>query len=931
VARPSFDRYLFSYSGEEQVKGFVLFIGAALLPAFAQQSVTGGVVSGMVENAAGEGIASAVVSAHNLATNQNWKVLTDDAGRFRFPFLPASQYEVRVESPSFATVTHQFSLSVGQALDLPVRLTLTGSAEHIEVTADVPVVELTRTQIAETVSTEEINSLPLNGRNYLDLALLVPGVSRTNTGSVQRFAETSAVPGTGISVSGQRNLNNTFLLDGLSLNDDAAGLAGSFYSQEVVREFQMVTAGGGAEFGRTSSGVINIITRSGTNDWHGRFYGFLRNQRLDARNPIAKRKDPLTQGQFGASVSGPLRRGNTFFFSNFEHTRQNGAGFVTISPGSAAAINSVLGADAYLGPRVGSGEFPTRFSSTNFFGRLDHQAGSHLLAARYSLYSVSSTNARNAGGLNDTSRGTGLDDRDHTVALSDVATISPRAISEFRLQFTHSSLDAAVNDLTGPAVNVAGIASFGTATSSPTSRVLSTSEASESVSFRSGAHAWKAGGNFLYNSAHIEFPGALQGVYSFSSLANFRAGRYVTFQQAFGQALQSQSNPNAGAFIQDEWRVARNLTVNAGLRYDVQFLPSPMERDTRGLAPRIGIAYAPGDHKTVIRVGFGLFYDTVPLRAVSNALQRDGTQYKVAVLPFGTRGAPVFPNVLPAFPAGILTSITTIDPHIRDSYSHQSELQIERELTPSTSISAGYLHLRGLRVIISRNVNVPTVTAAEAAERGIPNLGRPDPRFGNVSRYESAGDSYYDGFTFAFQKRAGQRAGLRLSYTLSKTIDTAGNFFFSSPQDNFNLRDDRGLSDNDQRHRVVASGFLQAPHRAFEFGYIFSYNSSLPFNIVTGTDRNHDTNVNDRPPGIGRNTGRGFDYASLDLRVSRQFRLAERVSIQALVEGFNILNRANWQIPNNVYGAGTTPSPGFGAATAAADPRQVQIGLRIDF
>ena len=145
--------------------------------------------------------------------------------------------------------------------------------------------------------------LPLNGRNYLDLALLVPGVSPTNTGSNQRFAETSAVPGQGISIAGQRNLYNSFVVDGVSANDDAADLTGTYYSEEVVNQFQVITSGGIAEFGRASGGVVNIITKSGTNDWRGNLYGFARNQRFDARNPLATTKDLLTQAQYGGTLA----------------------------------------------------------------------------------------------------------------------------------------------------------------------------------------------------------------------------------------------------------------------------------------------------------------------------------------------------------------------------------------------------------------------------------------------------------------------------------------------------------------------------------------------------------------------------------------------------------------------------------------------------
>ncbi|HYP02724.1 MAG TPA: hypothetical protein VER76_21235, partial [Pyrinomonadaceae bacterium] len=775
----------------------------------------------------------------------------------------------------------------------------------------------------------------------------VPGVSRTNTGSNQRFAETSAVPGTGLSVAGQRNLNNSFVLDGLSANDDAADLAGTFYSQEVVREFQVITSGGITEFGRSSGGIVNIITQSGTNRLAGRLYGFARNQRFDARNPLASVRDPLTQAQYGATLGAPVRRNRTFFFTNFEQTRRNDAGVITITQANASAINARLDATRYAGARIQTGIFPSGFDSTNFFGRLDHElTTAQRLTARYSFYDIESTNARSVGGLNAVSRGSNLDNRDQTFALSHVAALSSAALNEARFQFTRSRLSAPVNEQANPAVNIAGVANFGTATFSPLARALDVFEATDAFTSQRGAHTLKAGGQFLLNRVDVLFPGALSGVYTFSSLANFQAGRYITFQQAFGAPSQFQSNPNLGLFVQDEWRAHSRLTVNAGLRYDAQFLPSPIETDTNNIAPRLGLAYAPGDdRRTVLRASVGLYFDRLPLRATSNALQRDGVRYKVAVLTFGQPGAPVFPETLDAFPSGLLTAVTTIDPEIENSYSTQASLQLERELPlADASLAVGYLHLRGRHLVLSRNTNVPALTAAEAAERGDINLGRPDPRFANVSRFESSGESQYDALTVSLNRRA-RRDGiaLRLSYTLSKAIDTAGNFFFSTPQDNFNLRAERGLSDNDQRHRLTLSGSLETPSKAgassalwravqnFQLSYIFTYASATPFNVQTGTDRNNDTNANDRPPGVGRNTGRGFDFASLDLRLSRKFKLTERMRLEALAEGFNVFNRANLQLPNNIFGTGLAPRAGFGQPTAAADPRQLQFGLRLDF
>ncbi|HKP11223.1 MAG TPA: carboxypeptidase regulatory-like domain-containing protein, partial [Blastocatellia bacterium] len=779
-------------------------------PALAQQSVTAATLSGRVEDKDAAVIAGATVTATYIDRNQSWTARSDEQGRFRFAFLPLGKYHIKVEREGFAPSDQEVTLLVGQAIDLSIPLSVGQIMEVVTAADQETSVEVARTQVAGIVTPREVDRLPLNGRNYLDLALLIPGVSRTNTGSNQRFAETSAVPGTGLSIAGQRNLYNSFVVDGLSANDDAADLTGAYFSQEVIREFQVITSGGIAEFGRASGGVVNIVTQSGTRDWRGNLYGFLRNQRFDARNPLASRKDELTQAQYGLSLGGPLRRDRTFWFANFEQTRRNDELVVTIAPANVAAINRRLDLIGYSGPRLETGVVPSGFDTTNFFTRLDHRLNAKSqLAARYSLYDISAINSRTVGGLNAVSRGTALEDNDQTIALNNVTTASPVTLNEARFQYTRSRLSAPVNDAAGPAVNIAGVASFGTATSSPLARDIDLVETADTFTHLRGGHIIKAGGDWLYNRADILFPGALQGVYAFTSLANFLSGTYGSFQQAFGVPSQFQSNPNVGLFIQDGWSVRPGLTVNAGLRYDAQFLPDPIRTDANNFAPRFGIAYAPGDHRTVIRAGYGLYFDRVPLRATSNALQRDGSKYVVVQLAPGQAGAPVFPGVLAAQPANLVTkpNVTRIDPNIESSYSQQASLQVERQLTGSATLSVGYIHLRGLHLILSRNLNVPRFPASA----GVANLGRPDPDFGNVSRYESSGDSYYDGLIVAFNQRATRWASFRVSYTLSKTIDNAGNFFFSAPQNNFDLRDDRGLSDNDQRHRLTVSGVLEAP------------------------------------------------------------------------------------------------------------------------
>jgi hypothetical protein len=941
-------------SGKSRHKVYALLFFALLfgLNSNAQQAVTTASLGGTVEDQSGGRVVGAHVILTSTDQNQTWRTHTDDQGAFRIPYLPVGNYEIRVEQPRFNPFVQSLSLSVGQAAEMPIVLALASTSETVEVTEEVPLVESVRTQVAASIAPREVDVLPLNGRNYLDLALLSPNVSRTYSTNNDRFAETSAVPGTTLSVAGQRNLGNGFIVDGLSANDDAADLAGAFYSQEVIREFQVVTSGGIAEFGRAYSGTVNILTHSGTNDWKGRLYGFVRNQRFDAVNVFAtvdpatgkRRKDPLTQAQYGATVGGPFLKDRVFFFSNFEQNRLNRAGFITITPSNAAIINARLAAIGFNSSNVTTGEYPTGDDRTSYFARGDFNISDrNRLTLRYSLYDIFSPNARNVGALNAVSRGTRVADRDNNIALNDLITLSPNTAAELRFQFTRSRLNAEGNDLIGPAVTITNVANFGASTSSPTERDTDLLELVGNVSHQKGQHFLKAGANLLYNRVNIVFPASLFGSYTFTSLPNFLSGTYNTnngFTQSFGKIDWFQSNPNFGWFVQDEWRPRHDLTINVGLRHDVQWIIDPVETQAFNFSPRLGIAFAPSDHKTVFRAGVGLYYDRVPLRAVANALRGAGADYKTISIGFGQSGAPVFPNKLTAVPPGVLLALATIDPEIKRQHALQANLQVEREMLPRNSLSVGYQYLRGLNIIMQRNLNPSACTAAVDPR----NLCRPNPDFANINQYSGQGDSYYHGLSVSVQNRSLRWSALRLSYTWSKAIDNTGNAFFSAPQDNFNIRDDRGLSDNDQRHRLTVSGQVQSPQTTsdslakrilanWSVSSIFTYSSAYPFNILVG-GVNTVQGTAARPAGVGRNTGVGFDFATLDLRVSRTIALTERWRLEAMAEAFNALNRTNYLNPNVNFGPGaypTAPLPSFGTPQGAFDPRQIQFGLRLNF
>jgi hypothetical protein len=295
------------------------------------------------------------VEARQVETNLSSNTITDGEGRFRFPYLQVGNYEVKVTKTGFAAATRKVTLTIGAAFQLPIRLTVATPQETVEVSSEAAVVETARTQIAGTIEQTEVKDLPLNGRSYLDVALLVPGVSLTNTASTQLFPETSAVPGQGISISSQRNFSNSFILDGLSANDDAAGLSGTFYGLDSIQELQVVTSGGQAEFGRALGGYVNMVTKNGTNTLHGSVYGFFRNQWLNAPNGLTGTKAPLTQAQYGASMGGPIVKDRTFYFANFEQRMLNQYGLITIPQTTVDTINAALDAFHYAGPHIATG------------------------------------------------------------------------------------------------------------------------------------------------------------------------------------------------------------------------------------------------------------------------------------------------------------------------------------------------------------------------------------------------------------------------------------------------------------------------------------------------------------------------------------------------------------------------------------------------
>jgi outer membrane receptor protein involved in Fe transport len=914
-----------------------LCIGVA---AFAQETVNSASVSGRVIDPQGAVVPGGLVVALNKETNIQSETVTGSDGRFRFSYLRVGRYEVTVHLQGFSAPTRTLTLTAGSAFDISVSLAVGAVEANVTVTGDATLLEAARTQIAATVPQGEIRTLPLNGRQFLDLALLVPGVSPTNTASAQLFAETSAVPGQGLSVNSQRNFSNSVIVDGLSANDDAAGLSGIPFTVDSIEQFQVVTSGGQAELGRALGGYMNVVTKSGTNVHTGDAYGYFRDDSLNAPNPLAGTTLPMNQKQYGGSLGGPLVKNRTFYFANAEDRRLNQSGLTTISAANVAAINARLSAVNYPAGLIATGVYPNPVHSTNVLGKIDHRVGDAAqLSVRYSEYDVTSTNSRGAGGISAPSASSALDNVDRTIAISNTWSVSPRTVNETRAQFAYGSLNAPPTDPVGPAVSILGIASFGTLSGSPQGRVNKLYEVVDNLSHQAGAHALRAGVDFLFNDDTITFPGSNRGSYTFSSLANFQSGVFnnAGFTQTFGTFVISQTNPNLGLYAQDEWKAAPSLTINAGLRYDLQWLQT-IGTDTNNVAPRVGFAWTPtASGRTIVRGSAGLFYDRVPLRAVANALLSAGNttdvtklgRVSVSLTP-GQAGAPVFPNVLAnALPSVTLPSLTTMDPNMRSAYSRQASVEIEQQIGVRTTVSAGYQYTRGVDLIVSVNQNVPSCVAV-----GTNNGCRPVSAYANNSQYSPSASSAYHGLHVSLVERPAAWGSFRVTYTLSEAMDDVGEFFFSSPVDPFDIGKDWGRSDDDQRHRLVMDGAVTV--RGFQVSGLLQYYSAVPLNITSGVTTVQGTAGRPIVNGafIERNAGEGPDFFSLGARVGRTFRVGSRVRLEALAEGFNLTNRTNVVAINGNFGAGAypaNPSATFGQSTAVSDPRAFQLGVRLRF
>jgi outer membrane receptor protein involved in Fe transport len=974
-------------------KSRYLLLGVFLLTsvAFGQSSIGGATLNGTVTDPSGAAIAGAKVTANNASTGLTRTTATTEAGLYDFPNLPVGTYDLTIEKQGFSGVKRSgIQLSVGAVVTINAPLQIGTTQETVNVTAETPVVETTRSATTTTVTQQEVEDLPVNGRNILDVSLASPGVVKdpTRTGDY--------------SFAGQRGTANSLLVDGSDANNvffgQSTGRAGTgrsqySFSQDAIQEFQVNTNSYGAEIGRAGGGVLNVITKSGTNDIHGTAFEFFRDKALNANkweNNRNKRPKPFYHfNQFGGNIGGPVIKNKVFFFFDYDGQRNTSPNtvFLQIAPPSDALSQQ---AAQSLQKYVVS--YSQALNNDVYLGKVDWNiGGNQRLSVRYNANRFVGQNFENGGAASSVEHTGNSNVTTDNVAGNHTLTIGTASVLESRFVYTRDNEPGFANSAAPEAIirqNSTTVLNIGRNNFSPRYTNAKTYQWAENFSHIMGGHSLKFGVDMDFQKIANFFPGNFSGSFTFNSYADFAANRPFSLTQAFAGAGTngplSQPNVNEYSFYaQDSWRVTDRLTLNYGVRYDIFKYAQPLihnpdpglaalhldtakiNLDDNNLAPRFGFAYRLDDAgRMAIRGGYGVYYGRTPSILTGTAITNNGIQVQTYTL---LSNIPAYPNILSAPPTLNRTpDIFLFAPDYVQPLTHQWSFNFERQVGRDIGVTIGYLGVRGEHLTRTRDINFLPEVPVQGTIAGVGpvtfyrHLGRLNPNFGRISVFDSGADSIYHGGFIQLTKRFSRDFQVQTSYTYSKVIDDAPDFTSvvipsddpKNAQDTLQPNLERGLGIADVRHRFVFSGLwqinyanslqnrvLRALLRGFELSSIATMQSGRPYTISVGGDPNNDGNTrSDRPPGVGRNTVEGPNFLVVDMRVTREIPLyAERVKMKLIFEAFNLTNRANYSsllTGQYNFSAATntfTPASGFLTPSTTFDARILQLAAKITF
>jgi Carboxypeptidase regulatory-like domain/TonB dependent receptor len=991
---------------------FVLLTSLTLFSAsiIAQSQATTGDIEGRVLDPAGAVIPGVTVTATNQATGFEKSVTTDDDGNYRIILLPPGSYDVKTSAPSGFRATNftNVTVTVGGKTPLEISMALAGTENvTVDVTTEAPIVETARTSVSTTINERAIQNLPVNGRNYLDFATLTPGVIRDPT----RQGD--------LSVGGQKGTLNSLQVDGVDNNNTFFGQAFGRtgvrppyqFSEESVQEFQVNQNGFSSEFGRSGGAVINVVTKSGTNEFHGGLFEFFRDEALNA-NTTANKTSQAQRGvpnirtsqqinQFGGRLGGPIVKNRAFFFFTYDGQRQD-----LTNPIDAPNLGSApIAVQNVLLPKIVT--YPIGRDQDVFMVKGDIRVNnSNQLSLRF--------NRQNFTGANNESTGpqsvlehTGSSLATTTTFSGTLAsTLTQRVVNEVRFQFARDEepgeansdqpearIGTVVAGTTGTFLNI-GRNNF-----SPRETTIRRAQIVDNVLYATGRHSIKTGLDFNFDRILNFFPGFFNGQYTFNNYTAFQTNTPSAYQQAFAGTgtTGATTNPDLddyAFYLQDDWKVTPKLTINAGVRYDLQVLAAPPVRnpdpqlinagldtstqpsDTNNLAPRFGFSYS-FDDKSVLRGGYGIFYGrttgimlgTAHSQNAINVINVSLTQAQL------TAAGLVYPNILTAPPTGAVPtrpSIYLFADDYAQPYVQQGRLGYEREVWKNTSLTVTYLFFKGVHLSRTRDINLPAPTLVTftdpttAQTFQVPRFVSPRPlsNYVRVNLFESTGNSEYNALALQLQRRFSKGWQFLATYTFSKAKDDRPDQTSVVPGNagddakivfnQLNIRDDYGTADVDIPHRFVFSSvrefgrftksknkFLRALLSDYTFSSITQINSGVPYTATVGADLNNDGNrFNDRAPGTVRNQFRARAFWQSDMRVTRLFRLGETMRLRLIAEGFNLTNRTNVLAPNlSLYSGFTganvftipTGTLTFGLPRTFFPSREFQLAVKFDF
>jgi len=972
----------------------LLSIQLAVAASLAAQTATG-TIAGTVRDGTGAVLQGAAVTIRNVATGASRSAATDSDGRYRIANVDSGEYELRAALPGFKTVIlTQVVVSVGGTTDTDVEMTVGEVAEAVTVEAEAPLIEPGKTDLSRVVTTREIESLPIAGRNFVDFVKLSSGVAlgRENVGG-GAFKEPDVGVGSAaaprLSFGGQPELNTMIQVDGADNVQTFTGLPRATPSQEAAKEFRVLNSTYLAEYGRALGGFVNIVTKSGTNQGHGSAYEFWMNDALAARSILNRpNEDTLEQNQFGGTFGGPITLDRTFFFGNYEgQLRKQSNRFSQVVLDNLALLNSVrvpLG----LRPETTDQVLDNHYNS--FLVKLDHHLSQmHTLSVRYNFLDSQTDNFLGGGGRASPTSSTARNNltRDQALVGNAVSVLSPRLVNEARVQFARRTFDfsAAFNE---PSLDISNFIIMGKSTSDVDFYAESRLQLADSVTWTAGAHQAKAGVDInvlnndatwnLFFPARIVFPN-LTAFSTFSPVVFWwpylaTAPSYPGISPTWTQAVPSEwvddtafsfNHSSYGFFAQDQLKAGERLTLTYGVRYDFEHYPSRYISDTdlNNVQPRVGVAYA-YSKRGVVRAGYGIFHDRL---ASSVGQLFNATEWSSGGNLANTRALfPTAANIQGRFeqrtvagpaavaaaraflatglvpPAGVKGLADTLDAAIDTPYSHQASAQVTQEIGSGWAVSGSYVFV-GARDLLGHTGNLNAVQSG-TLPTGKPILGgRIYPDVGALFVQTNTGESSYHGGTFELQKRFSAGYSVHGSYTLSKArtnVDSLANL--SDLPEQLDPDAEFGPSRQDVRHRFTLSAFGQLSEQtrvvgSLKISGVVTLESGRHYNIFVGSDANADGNPNtDRPGLVGRNSYEGPGYASVDLRVGREFALSGRARLDVSVDLFNLFNRTNVKDVNTVWGTtdiNTPPAPqfGFGTPRDVFNPFQTQIGAKLKF